>query len=585
MKTEIASILQQRNLTALFQPIIDMHRGNVFGHEALIRGPVETDLHSPIALLEAAHLVGLTPQTEFLCREIVLTEYAAAKNPKKLFINISPYCLQLNDSAFEFQLSNVENLGLKPTDIVIEITEGSSIKDFDLLKDCVNKYRELGFGIALDDLGEGFSSLRLWSEIAPDYVKIDKHFIHNIHNDAVKLEFVRAIQKIASESGCLTIAEGVETSDELAVIKDLKINYAQGYLFGRPLPQFQKKLANDVKILLNKSAISVFPEFSVATGKQATVANLVTYQSAVNATFTNDDVYQLFEQDAKLSSVPVIDGQTAIGLISRYDTIDRFARPYQRELHGKKSCTQYMDKTPLIVKKSMTINALSELIVNADPQYLINGFIIVNEADEYIGTGNGHTLLREVTNLQIHAARYANPLTLLPGNVPINAHIDRLLENAKPFVACYCDLDNFKPFNDAYGYRRGDELIQFIGHLLSTVAISEHDFIGHIGGDDFILLFQSENWELLCKNALDTITKVIPDFYDSKDVKLGGIHVEDRLGNKNFFPFGSMSIGAVNVIPEHFSSHHEVAGAMSRAKKEAKKVPGNSLFMDRRQMA
>ncbi|PPD18135.1 MAG: diguanylate cyclase, partial [Methylotenera sp.] len=200
MKTEIASILQQRNLTALFQPIIDMHRGNVFGHEALIRGPVETDLHSPIALLEAAHLVGLTPQTEFLCREIVLTEYAAAKNPKKLFVNISPYCLQLNDSAFEFQLSNVENLGLKPTDIVIEITEGSSIKDFDLLKDCVNKYRELGFEIALDDLGEGFSSLRLWSEIAPDYVKIDKHFIHNIHNDAVKLEFVRAIQKIASES-------------------------------------------------------------------------------------------------------------------------------------------------------------------------------------------------------------------------------------------------------------------------------------------------------------------------------------------------------------------------------------------------
>ena len=379
--------------------------------------------------------------------------------------------------------------------------------------------------------------------------------------------------------------EGVETSDELAVIKDLKINYAQGYLFGRPLPQFQKTLANDVKILLNKNIISVFPDFSNATGKQATVANLVTYQLAVTAIFSNDDVYQLFEQDAKLSSVPVIDGKTPVGLISRYDTIDRFARPYQRELHGKKSCTQYMDKSPLIVKKTMSINALSELIVNADPQYLINGFIIVSENNEYLGTGNGHTLLREVTNLQIHAARYANPLTLLPGNVPINAHIDRLLENAQPFVACYCDLDNFKPFNDAYGYRRGDELIQFIGHLLSTVAINEQDFIGHIGGDDFILLFQSDHWEQLCINALETITKVIPDFYDSKDVEIGGINVEDRLGNKSFFPFGSMSIGAVRVVPEHFKSHHEVAGAMSRAKKEAKKVQGNSLFMDRRQLS
>ena len=158
----------------------------------------------------------------------------------------------------------------------------------------------------------------------------------------------------------------------MAVVKDLKINYAQGYLFGRPLPQFQKNLPNEVKILLNKSAISVFPEFSSAAGKQATVANLVTYQVAIDANFSNDDVYQLFELDTKLSSIPVVDGKTPIGLISRYDTIDRFARPYQRELHGKKSCTEYMDKAPLIVKKSMTINALSELIVSADAQYLIN---------------------------------------------------------------------------------------------------------------------------------------------------------------------------------------------------------------------
>ena len=136
-------------------------------------------------------------------------------------------------------------------------------------------------------------------------------------------------------------------------------------------------------------------------------------------------------------------------------------------------------------------------------------------------------MLREITNLQIHAAKYANPLTILPGNVPINAHIDRLLENEQPFFSLLSDLDNFKPFNDAYGYRRGDELIQIIGHLLSNVAIDEKDFIGHIGGDDFILLFQSEDWEALCLNALNNITKVIPYFYDSKDVEAGGINVED----------------------------------------------------------
>jgi EAL domain-containing protein (putative c-di-GMP-specific phosphodiesterase class I)/GGDEF domain-containing protein len=580
LKSKILDILDSRNISPLFQPIVDISNATVFGHEALIRGPVGTKLHSPISLLSSSHLVGLLPEVESLCREIVLCRYAECKNQNKLFVNISPTCLMLTNSQFEFNIKQLERFNLKPSDIVIEITEGSTINDFSVLKDTVARYKAYGFGIALDDLGEGFSSLRLWLEIHPDFVKIDKHFITNIQNDPIKQEFLRAIQKIATESGGQTIAEGVETRDELAVIKDLKINYAQGFLLGRPMPQFLEQLADDVKVLLYKSSITVYRDL-VNNNKQATVANLITYQSTIPETFTNEQVYEMFQEDASLNSIPVVTDHKPIGLISRFDTIDRFARPYQKELHGKKPCTQFMDDSPLIVQKTMTINALSEMILNADPQYLMNGFIIV-DGDDYVGTGSGHALLREITNLQIIAARYANPLTSLPGNVPINSHIDRLLEHGEPFIACYCDLDNFKPFNDAYGYRRGDELIQFVGRLLSNVAIDERDFVGHIGGDDFILLFQSENWEALCNEVLNTLSKVIPDFYDSKDVEAGGIEVEDRLGNKAFYPFGSISIGAIRVEPALFKSHHEVAGAMNGVKKQAKKITGNSLFIDRR---
>jgi EAL domain-containing protein (putative c-di-GMP-specific phosphodiesterase class I)/GGDEF domain-containing protein len=580
LKSKILDILNSRSISPLFQPIIDISNAIVFGHEALIRGPVGTKLHSPISLLGSSHLAGLLPEVESLCREIVLSRYADCKNQNKLFVNISPTCLMLTNSQFEFNIKQLERFNLKPSDIVIEITEGSTVNDFSVLKDTVARYKAYGFGIALDDLGEGFSSLRLWSEIHPNFVKIDKHFITNIQNDPIKQEFVRAIQKIATESGGQTIAEGVETRDELAVIKDLKINYAQGFLLGRPMPQFLEQLADDVKVLLYKSSITVYRDL-VNNSKQATVANLITYQSTIPETFTNEQVYEMFQDDASLNSIPVVTDRKPIGLISRFDTIDRFARPYQKELHGKKPCTQFMDDSPLIVQKSMTINALSEMILNADPQYLMNGFIVV-DGEDYIGTGSGHALLREITNLQISAARYANPLTSLPGNVPINSHIDRLLENGEPFIACYCDLDNFKPFNDAYGYRRGDELIQFVGRLLSNIAIDERDFVGHIGGDDFILLFQSENWEALCNEVLNTLSKVIPDFYDSKDVEAGGIEVEDRLGNKAFYPFGSISIGAIRVEPALFKSHHEVAGAMNGVKKQAKKITGNSLFIDRR---
>ena len=104
LNIEISSIIRSRNLTALYQPIININKAVVFGHEALIRGPIETRLHSPLALFEAAHLVGMTPDMEFLSREIALSGYANAKNKNKLFVNISPHCLQLTDSTFQFNM-------------------------------------------------------------------------------------------------------------------------------------------------------------------------------------------------------------------------------------------------------------------------------------------------------------------------------------------------------------------------------------------------------------------------------------------------------------------------------------------------
>ncbi|MFQ6332487.1 GGDEF domain-containing protein [Methylophilus sp. 3sh_L] len=582
---EVDAILAQKNLLPLFQPIIDIKQAQVFAHEALIRGPLESKLHSPIALLNAASVCGREMEMESLARDVIFAEYRRASHAMPLFVNFSPDALLLSDGDWCFGLAQLEKYQLAASDIVIEITESSTIRDYAELKEAVTKLKALGFKIALDDLGEGTSSLRLWSELSPHYVKIDKHFIANIHNDPIKLEFVRGIQKIAAESNTLTIAEGIETKDELAVIKDLKIDFAQGYLLGRPFPKFQSTLTEEVSHLLNKNIIRLFADQQTMVSKQATVSGLTSYQVAALPEMTNEEVYDWFHHDSSLNSIPVTDHKgKPLGLISRYDTIDRFARRYQKELHGKKSCTTFMDTQCLIVQKDMNILALSELILQADPKYLLNGFMIA-DGERYVGMGSGHALLREVTNMQIHAARYANPLTLLPGNVPINAHIDKLLERRIDFVACYCDLDHFKPFNDAYGYRRGDEVIQFVGRMLSGMVNPEHDFVGHIGGDDFVIVFQNEDWERVCRDILDTVGKVMPDFYDLKDVQSGGIHIEDRLGNEHFFPFGSLSIGAVRVSAELFASHHEVAGAMSHAKKQAKKIAGNSLFTERRKQA
>ena len=289
----------------------------------------------------------------------------------------------------------------------------------------------------------------------------------------------------------------------------------------------------------------------------------------------------MFERDPQLYSIPVVDRQKPIGIISRYTIFDKLAKQFARELYGKKPCTLFMDHAPLVVEKSMSLQAISNLITNMEPRHLSNGFIIT-DSGIYLGVSSGHALLREITQMQIDAARYANPLTLLPGNVPINEHMDRLLENHIPSWACYCDLDNFKPFNDVYGFRRGDEVIQFTGKLLQVNIQPELDFVGHVGGDDFILLFQSEDWQERCSNILQSLQKAIPDFYDKVDAELEGIHCEDRQGNKVFHPLISMSIGAVRIDASLFKSHHEISAAISTAKKMAKSIKGNSLFLERR---
>ena len=195
---------------------------------------------------------------------------------------------------------------------------------------------------------------------------------------------------------------------------------------------------------------------------------------------------------------------------------------------------------------------------------------------------SGQDLLRELTQMQLEAARYANPLTLLPGNVPINEHIERLLHLNTSFIACYCDLDHFKPFNDTYSYRKGDEMIQLTGRILNWACDPKLDFIGHIGGDDFILLMQSRDWKSRCEQALRSFEQAASLMFKEEHLVDGGYTSEGRDGMEKFHPLTSLSIGAIQVMPGQFISHHEVSAAMSEAKKMAKKIPGNSLFIEQR---
>ena len=431
--SRLNEVIEQRLLYALFQPIIDIRRGEILGYEGLIRGPSDSPLHSPLNLFKVAGANGLSVTVEHLCRRIVLEQFAALTLPGKLFLNVSPECLLHPQARHGETLDYIHEIGINPNRVIIELTESQPTYDYELLREAATHYRNMGFQIAIDDLGEGFSSLRLWSELRPQYVKIDMHFVQGINHDPVKRQFVRSIQEIAENSGTVAIAEGIETQAELLLIRELGIACGQGYHIARPNSKPVTALSAEIVKTLNRNALPVSPVKAQLGMRGPTALKLLRIVPIATPEMQNNDVYELFLGSPKLQIIPVVDNGSPIGLINRYTMIDRLARPYQRELYGKKSCTFFMDPNPLIADKGTSLQDLCHIIVEGDPQHLFNGFIIT-DGGQYLGMGTGHDLMREITQMQINAARHANPLTQLPGNVPINEHIDRLLQNGGRFL-------------------------------------------------------------------------------------------------------------------------------------------------------
>ena len=565
LSLHLHDIIYGNLLTAVYQPIVDLSQGKIAGFEGLIRGPAMSVLHSPIELFRVARDCGMVADVEYLARRVVLDSFANQSLPGKIFLNVSPDILMQPDAKTGETLKYLDEHGLKPNQVIIELTENAQTLDYQQLRDATQYYRDMGFEIAIDDLGEGFSGLRLWSEIRPNYVKIDKHFIQNIHLDPVKLQFARSIQEIASKAGARVIAEGIETHAELMAVRDLGIAYGQGYYIARPSLLPSHEVSPDV----SKSLLRTQIVRENLLQQRATVDKLLKYIPSVEPLCNNEEVFKRFDEHTDLYSIPVtLDGRP-VGLISRNVMINDYARPFRRELYGRRSCEMMMDRAALVVEKTVSLQDLSNLILESDPHHLSAGFIIT-ENGQYVGMGSGHDLLRLISQMQIDAARYANPLTLLPGNVPISEQMDSLLHAGAEFVACYCDLDNFKPFNDVYGFKKGDEVIQLTGRLLTEIC-GPHDFLGHIGGDDFIVIFQSEHWEQRCEVLLTRIEESFPQLYSEPDRKNGGIETEDRQGEKRFHPFVSLSIGAIVVDSSQYESHHDVSAACVNAKKTGEK--------------
>lgn len=565
----IKRLLRFDLLAAVFQPVFCVVDGSLFGFEGLIRGPQRSEFESPTALFALAESCGMRTELEQAAARAIFRAFSRNRLPGYLMVNYSAAALVDVCSVPDRAIDTLRREGIAPQNVIIELTEHNRIENVTRLATLLQPLTRSGISLALDDFGSGHSNLQLWMELRPRLVKLDRAFSNGLSSNGDKFEIVRLLKGLSESFGSQLVAEGIEEASDLAVVRDMGIPLAQGYLLGRPASTPLQQASHEAVSVITSRKISALPEAKRGISRFRLAGELARPIPPLAPQVTNEQLRGHFREHPEWHGIAVVDGDRPVGVVDRRGFMDRYAQPFQRELFGRRPLSCFMNDTPLVIERRTPVESLAAVLTGDDQRYLSDGFIVVDNG-RYVGLATGEDLVRAVTELRVEAARYANPLTFLPGNIPISEHLDRLLLADVPFVACYADLDNFKPFNDQYGYWRGDEVIRLAASVIQGNADPTLDFVGHVGGDDFLVIFQSVDWEIRAMRIIDGFNVQMRQFFAEQEIASRGFWGEDRRGVKTFFPLTSMAIGAVVVRPGSVDHHEDVASAAAAAKRKAK---------------
>lgn len=580
IQKELNEIIHQKKIKTVFQPILNLKTGEILGYEALSRGPADSVFKNPRALFSLARENKVLFELETVCRENALYQARNLPEQYKLFINIDPHVIYDQEFHGGVTKKYLKKVNLKQDRIVIELTENTSIGNYEGFKQALSHYRKQGYSVAIDDVGAGYSGLQTIVSISYNYIKIDRSIIEDIHNDEVKQTLIKVLIDFADKINFKIIAEGIETYQEFVKVVELGVDFGQGYFIASPENYFNEdiKISDELDNILNR-----FRSYYNGNG----IIEKLTYgivNKSVKPDTKVEKVVEIFEKNDNLQSVVVISDKNPIGLVMRDKLYYRLGTKFGYSVFMERPIKLIMDDKPIIVKADDSISCVSEKAM-ARKQANIYDNIIVTRDGEYLGIVSIKDLLEGFSMLQIEKAKHLNPLTNLPGNQAIEKEISSRLEKKEIFSVLYIDLDNFKVYNDNYGYKKGDRVISFTAGVLKRAVAdlgNNTDFVGHIGGDDFVIVTTPEKELKLSKFIINSFDSGIVEFLSDKDNRFGFIKGKNRQGEEYRFPITSISIAIVSNEERVFKNHIQISDTAVEVKKIAKSKQGSAFLKDRR---
>lgn len=290
------------------------------------------------------------------------------------------------------------------------------------------------------------------------------------------------------------------------------------------------------------------------------------------------EVDKIFSDNTKIHGVVVVNDESPISLITRTHFYQKMGTLYGYNLYMGRSIELIANKEPLIVDYFHSIIEVSKLAMERKEEDRYD-YVIVTKNDKYIGIVSIQRLLMTLVEVQAEFASYLNPLTRLPGNHIIDDKLNEVIKQ-ESFSILYFDLDHFKAYNDTYGFKKGDELLQATADLLKRFFEKAGIFLGHIGGDDFIAVLNHCDVSSICEVIIEEFDSGIISFYNDTHLTQKYVISENRQGVKEKIALVSLSIAVVTNQSQPFKNVEELVKYAANVKRRCKKMEGSCCLVN-----
>jgi len=570
-----------------FRPVFSSMNGRIFGFEAVPKVEAKTG-KTIIDIYNEAYLGKSLYELDFELRKKAFKKFAAIKkyltqkrerdaqdaykqtvSSLKLFYPLDARILKMWDYRPGNTKQFIKELDISPSDIYFNIDEKPDMLSYSDVKSVLLTYKLEGFKVALNDFGAGGSGLELLYYCEPSYITLARNLVKDLKKDAQNRLFCAEVIKLAHIKGCIVGAKEIENKEEFYTLRE----YGCDLLSGSYLQEsFEKIKEADYKLDWMEKLVS--SDKRALNSDEEILKNKIEPLETFKASNSVGDVIAKFQEDEKLAILPIVDeNNSPLGVITEKNLRKYAFTPFGIQIIQNQKAIKIASPCPVVSSRQ----PIDELLDLFSAKSELDGLLVVEEFC-YKGFLSAKSLLEAVNEKKLKTAADQNPLTKLAGNKTIAEQSAIALSGSQKWLLfAYFDLDNFKPFNDMFGFRQGDRAILLFADTVKEELSSFRPFIGHIGGDDFFALFELEQESLAVtcieavKKSLDVFAQNARSFYSKEDRQKGFIIGNDRFGTERKFGLLSASCALAyfdNTTAQ--TSYEELSEMLAELKKKAK---------------